>query len=79
MDSVDPSRLIVTTGATARTVQVHHRDFPEIHADGEDARGAAEHLVNQLIRAIDSALTPWRRDTVQKAIDDVKAFVAQAG
>ena len=30
----DQSRVIVSSGATAHTTQVHHRDFPEIRADG---------------------------------------------
>ena len=44
----DPSRVIVTTGATAQPTQVHHRDFPEIRADGETPKAAATHLANQL-------------------------------
>ena len=73
----DLSRVIVTTGATSSATRVHHRDFPEIRADGETPRDAAEHLANQLVRALDSALTSWRRETIQQAIADVKAFVEQ--
>ena len=68
------SLLIVTTGATANTTCVHHRDFPEIRAEGESAEVAASHLANQLARAMDSALTQWRRETIGKAIADVQAF-----
>ena len=70
----DLSRVIVTTGATADAAQVYHRDFPEIHTEGETPRDAAANLANQLARALDSALTSWRRETIQQAIDDVKAF-----
>ncbi len=71
----DLSRVIVTTGTTAHTASVHHRDYPEIRAEGETAVVAASHLVNQLTRALDSALTKWRRETIEQAIADVKAFV----
>jgi hypothetical protein len=70
----DPSRVIVTIGATAGAAQVHHRDFPEIRAQGENPAAAASHLVNQLTRALDSALTNWRRETIQHALADVQAF-----
>jgi hypothetical protein len=73
----DVSRVIVSSGATCSATQVHHRDFPEIRSDGETAEDAAAHLINQLVRALDSALTPWRRETIQQAIADVKAFVAR--
>jgi hypothetical protein len=75
--STDPNPIIVTTGATANSSSIHHRDFPEIRAEGEDPKGAAQYLANQLTRALDSALTPWRRETINKAIADVQAFVAQ--
>ena len=64
-------------GATAHSTRVHHRDFPEIRAEGETPAVAATHLVNQLTRALDSALTAWRRETIEHAIADVQAFVAK--
>jgi len=66
--------VIVSVGATAGTTRVHHRDFPEIRAEGNDPSTAAHHLVNQLVKTMDSALTNWRRETIQHAIDDVRAF-----
>jgi hypothetical protein len=75
--ATDLSRVIVATGATANTTSVHHRDFPEIRAEGETPTIASTHLVNQLTKALDSALTHWRRETIEHAIADVKAFVAQ--
>ena len=72
------TQVIVTTCATAHTAQVHHHDFPEIRADGASPGEAALHLVNQLLRARDSALTTWRLEQFDKAIAEVKAFVAQA-
>jgi hypothetical protein len=70
------NRVIVTHGGTAATALVHHRDFPEIRAEGSSPKEAAAHLVNKLACALDSALTDWRRETLDHAIADVKAFVA---
>jgi hypothetical protein len=71
------SRVIVATGATAHSTSVHHRDFPEIRAEGETPAQAATNLANQLTRALDSALTQWRRETLGQAIADVQAFASQ--
>ena len=74
----DRDRVIVSMeGVAAGGTSVHHHDFPEIRAEGADAADAAGQLVNQLTRALDSALTHWRRETIEQAIADVKAFVAQ--
>jgi hypothetical protein len=73
--SSDQPRVIVIEGATAGASQVYHHDFPEIRADGENPSAAATHLANQLSRALDSALTDWRRQTINQAIADVQAFV----
>ena len=75
--TTDPSRVIVGSGATASSAKVHHHDFPEIRAEGETPAQAATHLANQLTRALDSALTHWRRETIVMAIADIDAFVAQ--
>ena len=75
--STDQDRVIVTTGTTAHALLVHHRDFPEIRAEGENPEAAATNLANQLTRALDSALTKWRRDAIELAIVEVKAFGAQ--
>ena len=70
----DQDRVIVTTGSTAQAILVHHRDFPEIRAEGQDPGSAAANLANQLTRALDSALTKWRRDAIEQAIAEVQAF-----
>ena len=75
---IDPSRVIVSSGATEHTAQVHHRDFSEIRADGGSVKEAATHLANKLALALDTALTDWRRQTLGQAIADVEAFVKQA-
>jgi hypothetical protein len=75
--STDLDRVIVTTGTTAQAVLVQHRDFPEIRAEGESPEAAATNLANQLTRALDSALTKWRRDAIEQAIVEVQAFAAE--
>ena len=42
--STDPAHVIVTTGTTAHALLVHHRDFPEIRAEGESHKAAATNL-----------------------------------
>ena len=79
MATAADSKIVVATGATAHATQVHHKDFPEIRADGASPAEAAGHLINQLLRVRDSALTPSRLEQVDGAIADVKAFATQAG
>jgi len=74
----DLKRVIVTKSGASSTAHVHHRDFPEIRAEGGSPKEAAFHLVNKLACTLDSALTDWRRETVEHAIADVKAFVEQS-
>ncbi|QDV33298.1 hypothetical protein [Tautonia plasticadhaerens] len=71
-------RVIVSSGATAGLSAAHHRDFPEIRAEGESPADAASQLVHHLTRALDTALTDWRRSAIEQAIADVKAYSQQA-
>jgi hypothetical protein len=70
----DKGRVIVSTAGAVGASQVHHHDFPEIRAQGASPADAAAQLVNQLTRALDTALTHWRRETIEQAIADVRAF-----
>ena len=75
--SSDTDRVIVTVGdSTGGSMQAHHREFPEIRGEGVNPDEAVNQLVNQLTRALDSALVNWRRDAIQQAITDAKAFHA---
>jgi hypothetical protein len=74
---IDLNRVIVTISGSSSAACVHHRDFPEIHAEAGSPEEAAAHLVNKLACALDSALTDWRRQSVDQAIADVRAFVDQ--
>jgi hypothetical protein len=75
--SNDTDRVIVTScEAAGGGMQASHREFPEIRGEGTDADEAVSQLVNHLTRALDSALTNWRRDAIVHAIADAKAFHA---
>lgn len=57
-------------GAEAR-----HRDFPEVRGEGDSPEHAAARLADILARALDSAPSDWRREHLEQAIEDVRAFV----
>ena len=73
----DVKRVIVTPSTTSAATSVHHRDFPEIRAEGGSPEEAAGHLANKLVCTLDSALTDWRRQTLDLAIADVRAYLNQ--
>ena len=72
----DSRRVTVIKSGNLTTASAYHRDFPEIRAEGGTPHEAASHLVNKLECTLDSALTDWRRERLEQAIADVKAFVA---
>ncbi|MDG3005704.1 hypothetical protein [Paludisphaera mucosa] len=71
--------VIVTAGATAHGVCVHHHDFPEVRAEGQSTKEAAALLGNRLAAAMDTALTDWRRQSLTKAITDVSEYCKREG
>jgi hypothetical protein len=70
-----PSQVIVTTGFTVDAVQVHHRDIPELHADGESPESAAVNLAQDLAREIEDVADNYCRELFQRALADVRAFI----
>ena len=77
---VDRTRVIVTSGPcecrAVRATHAHHRDFPELHAEGEDATEAGLNLTNLLLRARDN-VGGYRREAIENALLDVKEFVGR--
>ncbi len=73
----ESNRVIVAQSANSSSFVVHHRDFPEIRAEGAAPRKPRRTWSTSWHCALDSALTDWRRETVDHAIADVKAFVEQ--
>src|SRR4051812_34994806 len=74
----DPTQIVVTTGATAHASQARHRGFPDMHVDGESPGIAAENLIGHLARGLDNVATEEARAPIRRAIQDARAFVAQA-
>lgn len=73
--------VIVTIGPCACSSvmcsKVHHHEFPELHAEGESSTEAGTQLLHQLRKALDSVQSGFRREAIEKAVDDVKEFIEQ--
>ncbi len=74
----NPSQVIVMPEAHGRAcvhcLSAHHRDFPEVRAEGESPTDAALRLAELLSLSLDNAPSDWRREIVQQAIEYVRAF-----
>ena len=55
-------------------VRVHHRDWPEIHAEGESVETAARNLVLQFQKNVDSSTDRWKRKAFEAAMEEVRSF-----
>jgi hypothetical protein len=77
----NPNQVVVASEGEGSTsvsgFVVHHRDFPEVRGEGRSAEDAAERLVEHLSRTLDNAPSVWRRDLIERAIGDVRAFVTR--
>jgi hypothetical protein len=73
------ARVVIAPNGATSGFRIHHRDFPEIRAVGGSPPEAASHLAHKLARALDSALTDWRRENLSLALADVKAFANLEG
>ncbi|MDR3639033.1 MAG: hypothetical protein P4L84_34835 [Isosphaeraceae bacterium] len=77
----DPTQVTVTaedhSHHSTHATYVRHQNFPEIRGEGETPEDAARRLAGQLSLALDHAPSQWRREQVQRAIEDVLAFVDQ--
>jgi hypothetical protein len=78
----NPAEVIVSTEdcawSSVKSICAHHRTFPEIRGEGETPRDAAERLIQRLSSGLDAAPCGWRRASVERAIEDVKAFAELA-
>jgi hypothetical protein len=77
----DPSNVIVSTKDFRQSwisgVSVHHRNFPEVQGEGNSHEDAAARLVSLLTQTLQSAPSVWRREMIERAIEDVGAFAEQ--
>jgi hypothetical protein len=76
--AADPSQVIVTDGATAHSVQVHHHGIPELQSHGESAESATVNLAQDLAREIDCVVDNLHREPLQRALDDVNASIERS-
>jgi hypothetical protein len=74
-----PDQVIVSaedyTYASVHSSCARHRNFPEVRAQGNSPKDAAARLAVILARNLDDAPSDWRREIVQEALEDVRAFV----
>jgi hypothetical protein len=61
-----------TCCTSVHTVTVHHRNIPEIAVEAISASRAVAHLERLLERALDCDPETWRRESVQRAVTDVR-------
>ena len=66
--SADPSQVIVTAGATAHSVQVHHHGIPELQSHGESPESATVNLAQDLAREIDGAADDLHREPLERRL-----------
>jgi hypothetical protein len=78
----NPSQVIVSTQryacASIHALAVHHRDFPEVRGEGGSPEDAASRLAELLSITLDNAPSDWRRENIEKAIADVRAYAQRS-
>ncbi len=76
----DSGRVFVTAGdpssVSGHCFVAYHRDFPEVRGEGESPPAAADRLAELLSRTLDNAPSDWRRESLGRAIEDVRAMRA---
>jgi hypothetical protein len=68
------ARVVVICNTVGAPPEVYHRDFPEIRSQAHTIDEAIGALLHFLTRAMDSALTNWRRESLEQAVAEVRAF-----
>ena len=80
--SSHPEQVVVMSAGHSilalQTMEVHHREYPEAHGEGRSPEEAAERLADMLVRTLDCAPSDWRRQAIERAIADVRAFASLA-
>src|SRR5579859_1896500 len=73
------NRVMVLTGEcpwhSILSTLVHHRDFPEIWAEGSTIEEGTTQLALQLQRALEGARSAWHRQTMEQALADVNEYL----
>ncbi len=76
--TTNPSQIVVTCelhmGALPHNLSAYHRELPEVRGEGNSPTDAVQRLAELLDRTLDNAPSEWRRQIVEQAIADVRAF-----
>jgi hypothetical protein len=77
----NPDQVVVTPAGhsilAVHASAVHHREFPEVRGEGDSPEDAAARLADLLTRNLDDAPSDWRRENIERAIEDVRAFASR--
>jgi uncharacterized protein (TIGR03067 family) len=55
--------------------RVHHRDFPQVHGEGQTPYEAALVLLQHLITETGTTIDVWHREALDRVIGEVRAFI----
>ena len=55
--------------------RVHHRDFPELHGEGETPFEAGLDLLRHLISEQGTIADGWHRESLEQVIADIRSFL----
>jgi hypothetical protein len=71
--AMTPGQLILgeVSWGHIRASEAHHREFPEIRAEGGSPAAAVQNLANCLARVLDTAITRHDREQIENALDDI--------
>jgi quercetin dioxygenase-like cupin family protein len=76
-----PEKVVLTDALCAchavHTLHAHHRNFPDVHVEGQTPGDAAVQLADRLLRVLDTVNTTAQREQVEQALADVRAFIAR--
>jgi uncharacterized protein (TIGR03067 family) len=79
MARVNPVIVIVTDKSPESRgmsiTRLHHHDFPELRGKGPTPREAAIDLLRHLIDESDAITDAWHRESLQRVIAEVRAFL----
>jgi hypothetical protein len=74
----NPGQVVIRTEEhpflTVHGSTVHHREIPEIRGEGQSPEDAVARLAEMLARSLDNAPSGWRREIIERAIADVRAY-----
>ncbi len=79
--TTETDRVIMTNEMThhgsIHATTVRHRDFPEMHCEGLTPEEAADRLAVLLRECLEHSPSEWRREAVERAIEDVREFACR--